>query len=547
MSELQADGPGIILPRAGPLPAYLALGLLQGIALWLLTRPESAGVFQGHSALLSACIHFSVTAPVAWYLLAGSPLRPLARAGVAIALATLVGSLAAYAAATSGEGRQPFSFVIALAVLSYMLVVLAAGFDPRRRWFDYPRLFEHGWRNVLLVGAAGALTGILWTVLLGAAYLLAALGVDAFLNLLTQRVVIAILSCTAFAFFVLQATLRDDALVAVRKFWLALNTWFLPLALLLGVVWVAALLAIGPEPLFQTRRAALLLFWFVALDVLFMNAAYQDGRVTPYGRPMSRVTVYAWLAVPVLAIVGLWALSLRVQQHGWSVERLWAALVGGMTLVYGVGYVGSALSRSRWMPTVENTNIVAALALAVAIVLVTGPLADFRRIAVDSQVSRLRSGEVAVAAFDFQALQREGGKWGQAALARLAEDQSLAAAARTRIGRPAQGRQDPSCGHGARCPLAGAPVTQQRGLEREEVPAGRCPMCVVDRGPGRRRSRRSDPPARRRPGRDGNGLRPRPGWRLAAPRGIARAARTSGRLAGSHRSALRHASEASLA
>jgi hypothetical protein len=431
MSELKADGPGTIL-GPGPLPAYLVLGLLQGIGLWLLTRPEAVAMFAGHSALLSAAIHFCVTAPLAWYLLAGAPLRVLARAGVAIALAALVASLAGHAAATSGQGRGPFSFMLALAVLSYMLVVLAAGFDPRRRRFDYLRLFEHGWRNVLLLAAAGALTGILWTVLWGAAFLLSALGVETLAKLLSERAVIGILSCTAFAFFILQATVRGEALVALRKFWLALNTWFLPLALLLAIVWVVALLAIGPQPLFKTQRAALLLFWFVALGVLFMNAAYQDGRTVPYGRWLATVAGYAWLAVPVLAVVGVWALSLRVAQHGWSVDRLWAAVVGAMALIYGVGYAASTLSRSRWMPTLEKTNIVAALTLAVVIVLATGPLADFRRIAVDSQVSRLRAGQVAPAAFDFEALQREGGQWGEAALVQLAADAGVDAAVRRR-------------------------------------------------------------------------------------------------------------------
>ena len=415
----------------GPLPVYLALGLLQGLALWLLTRPESAGVFSGHPSLLSASIHFAAGAPLAWYLLAASPLRPLARACAALAIAALICGLAAHAAATSGDSREPFSFMLAAAVLAYVLVVLSAGFDAQRRWFSYPRLFEHGWRNALMVGAAGALTGIFWVLLWGAALLLGALGIDTLSTLLKERVVAAVLSCTAFAFFVFQVTLRDEALVALRKFWLTLNTWFLPLALLLAIVWVLALFAVGADPLFQTRRAALLLFWFVALGVLFMNAAYQDGRAVPYGSRIARLISWAWLSMPVLAAVGLWALSLRVAQHGWSVDRLWAAVVGAMALLYGIGYSASALSRSRWMPTVETTNIVAAMALAVAIAMFTGPVADFRRIAVDSQVSRLRSGQSTLAAFDFRALKREGGQWGREALAQLATDASVAAAARS--------------------------------------------------------------------------------------------------------------------
>jgi len=419
---------------AGSLPVHLLLGVLQGLALWLLGRPFIDGVFATHPALPTAGIHFAVAAPVGWYLLAGSPLRPRARAGVALAIAALVGGLAGHATATSGKGHPPFSFTLAAAVLAYVLVVLAAGFDARRRWFDYPRLFEFGWRNALLAAVAGALTGILWTVLLGAAWLLNALGVSTLLDLLREQVVVQVLSWTAFAFFILQATQRSEALVVLRNFWLTLNTWFLPLALLLAIVWVAALAVTGPQPLFQTRRAALLLFWFVALAVLFMNAAYQDGRGVPHGRAIARIAAYAWLAVPVLAGVGLWALSLRVAQHGWTVDRLWAAVVGGMALLYGVGYAGSVVPRARWMPTLENTNVVASLVLAVVIVACTSPIADVRRTAVDSQLSRLRSGQVAAAKFDFGALKQEGGTWGHDALVRLSEDASVTVRGEARAG-----------------------------------------------------------------------------------------------------------------
>jgi hypothetical protein len=426
MTELHAGRPDGKRTHPGSLIAYLAIGLLQGLALWMLARTENSPAFSGHAALRSGLVHFAAAAPIVWYLLADSPLTARARAIVALAIGVLLSGLAAHAAATSGDGREPFSFMLAAAVLLYMLVVLAAGFDSASRWFFYPRLFEHGWRNVLLLGAAGALTGILWVLLWGAALLLGALGVDALSTFLKQPVVVATLSCCGFSFFILQATLRDDALVTLRKFWLTLNSWFLPLALLLSITWVVALLVIGPQPLFQTRRAALTLFWFAALTVLFMNAAYQDGRTPTYGKWVATFTAWAWLSVPVLASVGIWALAVRVMQHGWSVDRLWAMVVGAMALIYGFGYSVSVFARSRWMPSLETTNIVASLSLVVAILLFTSPVADLRRIAVDSQLARLRSGQTTVAAIDLAALRREGGAWGRAALAQLAADPSLA-------------------------------------------------------------------------------------------------------------------------
>jgi len=417
--------------EAAPLGAYLAVGILQGLVLWLISGPYWHPLYEGHPAAFIASVQFAVYAPIAWYLLAGGSSRPLARAGIALCIAALVSGLGGHAASTS-EGGWPTSYVCASAVLAYMLVVLASGFDRRSGWFSYPALFDHGWRNILLAAAAGALSGILWALLWAAAFLLEALGVDTLSRSLSEPLILALLWSASFAAFIRQASLRGEALVAMRKFWLTLNTWFLPLALLLAAVWVVALLAIGIQPLFETRRTALLLFWFVALAVLFMNAAYQDGRALPYAPRVATLITWGWLLVPVLAAIGLWALSARVAQHGWSVDRLWATLVGVMALIYGVGYGSSSFTRSRWMASVESTNIVAALALAVMIVLFTSPVADFRKIAVDSQVARLRSGQVAASEFDFEALKREGGHWGRLALTQMVSDTSLAAPVRAR-------------------------------------------------------------------------------------------------------------------
>jgi hypothetical protein len=101
-----------------------------------------------------------------------------------------------------------------------------------------------------------------------------------------------------------------------------------------------------------------------------------------------------------------------------------------MAVVYSIGYSASVFRRSRWMSSLETTNVLAALALSVTIALLIGPVADLRKIAVDSQVARLRSGRVPASEFDFAMLQREGGRWGHDALEQLAADNALSPEAR---------------------------------------------------------------------------------------------------------------------
>jgi hypothetical protein len=72
------------------------------------------------------------------------------------------------------------------------------------------------------------------------------------------------------------------------------------------------------------------------------------------------------------------------------------------------------------MPTVPVTNIVGALVLVVAIVALISPIADVQRLAVSSQLARLRTGAVEPAAFDWNLLATGTGSYGQDALKRMA-------------------------------------------------------------------------------------------------------------------------------
>lgn len=416
---------------------YLAVGLAQGAALWALRDGTGDDL---HGGLL----HLALAAPLAWYLLAGSTLAARARVLAAACIGMLFFLLGAHAANTAAGTQHaiPFSFAIAPVVLGYLLVALVAAYDVPSRRIAYPQLFEFAWRNALLVGVAGALTGILWLLLWAAAWMMDAIGIHALTQLLQQSALDWMLSTGAFGFAIAQALNRAEALAALRRFWLALNTWFLPLALALALVWLASLVATGVEPLFATRRAALALFWFAALAILFLNAAWQDGSAVPYGRRLAGAVRWAWLAIPLLAALGLWALALRVRQHGWTVDRIWAALVGSAAFLYAAGY---CLGRKPggWMAAVPRTNISVAALLCLAIVLLLGPLADARKLAVASQVGRLRSGAVSLAQFDFAFLRTEAGSYGRAALDQLAQAGNVPPAVRSAA---AEARRDAADG-----------------------------------------------------------------------------------------------------
>jgi hypothetical protein len=116
---------------------------------------------------------------------------------------------------------------------------------------------------------------------------------------------------------------------------------------------------------------------------------------------------------------------LRVQQYGWTVERIATLACILVAACYALGYTAGALFSllgGQWMWALESVNIfIAFLILAVLLALFT-PLADPARLSVLSQVSRLEAGSIAPDKFDYLYLHHLAGRYGDAALIELSKN-----------------------------------------------------------------------------------------------------------------------------
>jgi hypothetical protein len=134
-------------------------------------------------------------------------------------------------------------------------------------------------------------------------------------------------------------------------------------------------------------------------------------------------TVAAVLTVP-LTVIAAYALFLRVQQYGWTVDRITVAAVLVVALSYAGGYAHAAVIRGEWLASLPCWNFMISLLAVALIVLLFTPIASPQRIAVNDQMARLRNGAVSPQKFDFRYLRDHGGRYGKAALYALAQDQN---------------------------------------------------------------------------------------------------------------------------
>lgn len=449
---------------------YLLLGLAQGLALWALVETMKRSIWPATSTpLWSATLYAVVATPLSWYLLHEGIRDRRVRILWALALGCFCAGLGAHVGFTVGGkffDQELGAYVLATGCVGFALIALIMGFDAVQKRWVYARLFAFAWRNALLIPLAGALTGVFWVLLWAGAWLMDSIGLKWLTQLLRELWFAIPITATVFGLAMGLALTYSDTLTVLRRFWLSLNTWFLPLTLAFAVLWVVALFFTGVEPLFKTRNAAFYLLWFGTLSIVFANAAFQDGAQAPaYPRWLRHALSWAWLALPVLAVLASWALGQRIAQHGWTPDRIWAAVVALWVSVHAWGYAFSIRWPAIWMRSIPAVNIAGALFKVIVVTALISPVADVRRLAVNDQMARWEAGEISSEDFDLEFLKREGGTYGDAALKTLAALEGKDDATQQLVKRADETLKGKGCGRGcwkAQNQIAAAAALRER-------------------------------------------------------------------------------------
>ncbi len=437
-------------PRVGR--QRLLLGLLQGACLYLLYR-----ALKEHAWPASAPLLFAPLILVALYLpqMAISALGHMERRALlawlgaaALVLAALGGydawrnadlPLAFPRGAQAGPQRAPMPGALLLLQAAVALfiahsLVLAAARD-RRRIAAYATHFDLAWKLGVQLGFSALFTGVTWLVLLLGAQLFELVRLDFLSKLMREEWFAIPVSAFAFACAMHLTDVRPAIVRGIRGLLLVLLSWLLPVAVLLVGGFLLALPMTGLEPLWGTRRAASVLLCATAVFVVLINAAWQQGDAH-HGRDVAAVVriaarIAALLPAP-LVLLAVYALFLRVRDHGWTGDRVAAAACMLVAACYAAGYFRAALARGGWLPALGRVNVATAFVIVGLLLALNSPLLDPDRISVASQAARLASGRTAVDKFDFAWLRFDGARFGRAALDRIEREASGPDAARLR-------------------------------------------------------------------------------------------------------------------
>lgn len=315
-------------------------------------------------------------------------------------------------------------FGVTLAVALFILLPFLQCRIRHQRWHaPYADLFELAWQNTLIVILVLLFTGLCWAVLWlwGAVFEL--LGIEFFSELFDQEAFEYLATGIMVGLGVLIGRSQQHPLHLARRVLLATFRGLLPLLALIVVMFSVTLPFTGLQPVSPMfHSTASILLWMLVLLILFTNAVYQDGeRGNPYPKFLRYLVEAALLLAPVLALLAMYALYLRVDQYGWSADRLWAALAALVLAGYAFGYAWTVTRRhGEWLAPVKRINVAMALVVIALAALVNSPTLDVHRISVRSQLARLEDGRTLPAELDLEMLRTHSGRMGYRALQNLA-------------------------------------------------------------------------------------------------------------------------------
>ncbi len=331
----------------------------------------------------------------------------------------------AWRATSAGDYYSDSSFWVAAGILAVTLSLplFQAGFFKKRFDTSYVDAHYFVWTDAISGAGALAFTGLSWLVLLLLSSLFELLNINIIEELMREEWFGWVFSGLAFgaALGVLRNQIKVlSTLQSVVL--LVLSLLAVPLAIAL-ILFLLAMIVSGPDVLWEATRSATPVLLGCAVGAFVLtNAVLRDDDAD-----MTKSRVQQWAALILalgifpLTVFAAVSMGTRIAQHGLSPERIWALIAIVVATTFGLVYL-IAFIRGRmagWRDYLRTSNLHLAVLVSTIAFILAMPLFNFGAISTSNQLSRLQSGAVSVADFDYAALRWDFGDAGREALTEL--------------------------------------------------------------------------------------------------------------------------------
>ncbi|WNN52178.1 DUF4153 domain-containing protein [Hafnia alvei] len=293
---------------------------------------------------------------------------------------------------------------------------------------NYPDLHDAIWQNTITVVLTLLIAGLMWGILSLGAGLFKLIGIDFFYNLFFEHQIFTYLANSlVLAIGVLICRTNSKLIITVRKLLSLVVKGLLPLLSFFALIFIFSLPFTGINTLAkQWSSATTLLTTMSLLLALLVNAVYlsaDNAEQKPYPKIIRYIINGSLLALPIYAILSTYYLGLRIVQYGWTPERLWAAVVVGLSLCLSLAYATAVVRKNTiWLHSLGNINKKMMCLIAAILILCNSPIIDPYRISVNDQMQRYATGKILPDNLDLIMLRFDAGRRGNDALQALRHD-----------------------------------------------------------------------------------------------------------------------------
>jgi hypothetical protein len=295
--------------------------------------------------------------------------------------------------------------------------------DEGRRSLPYDKLHGHAWADAVIGAASLAFTGIVFLLAWLIAGLFDLIGIVAIKKLLQKEWFEWMLAGFAFGAAVGLLRERDRLLPMLQRLVrIVLAVLAPPLAAAL-ILFLASIPFTGLEKFWKSGVPATpLLLLAGAGAILLANTVFAEDAESRSPNPVLRWSSLLLVAV-VLPLAGIAALSIgiRIDQYGWTPERMWGVVAVVIAVAYGAaGWYAIWRGRQEFDLPLRPLQTSLAIGLCGLALFLAVPIVDFGSISARSQIARLESGKLAPEKFDWGAMAFDFGPAGRARLRNIA-------------------------------------------------------------------------------------------------------------------------------
>lgn len=308
---------------------------------------------------------------------------------------------------------MPF-FFIGLTQITIISTAFIQSWKSSKPRYSYPDLFENAWNNQFFILFAGLLTGGFLLVLLLGTTLFDSIGIKAS-KIIWQDEVITVLAGALIGAGIGISREFDSLIFKIRSVFFAIFHIMAYLAAVITILFAISLPFTYSE-LFHNKSTSIILLSLVAVSILLLNTLVDKGsnKLPKWSNWIFSLQI---TLLPILALLSVYAISLRIMQYGLMPKRVVAISLALLLSLYGLAYLYQLIKyRGHWSNGLIKTNPTLALMWATLLIGLLSPILDPNRLSVNNQLQRLKSNQIDINQFDFFALEHRLGKRGKEAI-----------------------------------------------------------------------------------------------------------------------------------